>query len=285
MVLTREKKANKLSVTLQNNDLVETYECTLSFCQNPTCTCGIITLDIVPVQDKECAEETEALSFDIDLYKKSLVEDKKINVRQKELELARRFIDQLEEEDFYLMYQIYYGYKHKITEESPPDGIDVNFAYDEVEDGLMFSYNEILPYGDTLQVTLNGMSCIIDDHYCLKPNCSCTDAFLNIFTLDEQEKIEKELCVFSLDYKKIKWKTVESSSADFDLKTLRTAIEQQEPGIYSKLKKRHLRLKAIYAYNKKKHYAPKQELQIPKVGRNDPCPCGSGKKYKKCCLT
>ena len=22
----------------------------------------------------------------------------------------------------------------------------------------------------------------------------------------------------------------------------------------------------------------------PKIGRNDPCSCGSGKKYKKCCL-
>ena len=22
----------------------------------------------------------------------------------------------------------------------------------------------------------------------------------------------------------------------------------------------------------------------PKFGRNDPCPCGSGKKYKKCCI-
>jgi uncharacterized protein YecA (UPF0149 family) len=21
-----------------------------------------------------------------------------------------------------------------------------------------------------------------------------------------------------------------------------------------------------------------------KIGRNDPCPCGSGKKYKHCCL-
>ena len=21
------------------------------------------------------------------------------------------------------------------------------------------------------------------------------------------------------------------------------------------------------------------------IGRNDPCPCGSGKKYKKCCLS
>ena len=24
-------------------------------------------------------------------------------------------------------------------------------------------------------------------------------------------------------------------------------------------------------------------LKKPKVGRNDPCPCGSGKKHKKCC--
>ena len=36
---------------------------------------------------------------------------------------------------------------------------------------------------------------------------------------------------------------------------------------------------------------PKEELRSslqssenPKIGRNDPCPCGSGKKYKKCGL-
>ena len=23
--------------------------------------------------------------------------------------------------------------------------------------------------------------------------------------------------------------------------------------------------------------------ETPKIGRNDPCPCGSGKKFKKCC--
>jgi uncharacterized protein len=22
----------------------------------------------------------------------------------------------------------------------------------------------------------------------------------------------------------------------------------------------------------------------PKIGRNEPCPCGSGKKYKQCCM-
>ena len=24
--------------------------------------------------------------------------------------------------------------------------------------------------------------------------------------------------------------------------------------------------------------------QVGTVGRNEPCPCGSGKKYKKCCM-
>ena len=27
----------------------------------------------------------------------------------------------------------------------------------------------------------------------------------------------------------------------------------------------------------------KTVVKPPKIGRNDPCPCGSGKKYKQCC--
>ena len=30
--------------------------------------------------------------------------------------------------------------------------------------------------------------------------------------------------------------------------------------------------------------APFAPAPVAKVGRNDPCPCGSGKKFKKCCL-
>lgn len=30
-------------------------------------------------------------------------------------------------------------------------------------------------------------------------------------------------------------------------------------------------------------HVPTYKREAPKVGRNDPCPCGSGKKYKKCC--
>nr|WP_269431091.1 SEC-C metal-binding domain-containing protein [Photobacterium gaetbulicola] len=32
-----------------------------------------------------------------------------------------------------------------------------------------------------------------------------------------------------------------------------------------------------------KYFLAEQPAPSKVVGRNDPCPCGSGKKYKKCC--
>jgi uncharacterized protein len=29
---------------------------------------------------------------------------------------------------------------------------------------------------------------------------------------------------------------------------------------------------------------PEQPIRLIKIGRNEPCPCGSGKKFKKCCI-
>lgn len=41
-------------------------------------------------------------------------------------------------------------------------------------------------------------------------------------------------------------------------------------------------VRGIYKINR--HVAVPVIRSEPKVGRNDPCPCGSGKKYKKCCM-
>ena len=48
-------------------------------------------------------------------------------------------------------------------------------------------------------------------------------------------------------------------------------------------------LMSAYKYFRKERegnlgvHAPESRRSNPKVGRNDPCPCGSGEKYKKCC--
>jgi hypothetical protein len=125
--------------------------------------------------------------------------------------------------------------------------------------------------------------CMVVDQYCLLPKCSCTDTNLTFVHFDPAARKGEEICYMEVNYKKRAWKLIEDSPVKLDLDTLCSATEKQIPNLYDILYKRHVRLKAIYAFSKKKHFAAKQPLIMPKVARNDPCPCGSGKKFKKCC--
>jgi uncharacterized protein YecA (UPF0149 family) len=40
---------------------------------------------------------------------------------------------------------------------------------------------------------------------------------------------------------------------------------------------------ALYAWRERQGAIVDPVAAVTKVGRNDPCPCGSGKKHKKCC--
>jgi hypothetical protein len=44
-------------------------------------------------------------------------------------------------------------------------------------------------------------------------------------------------------------------------------------------------VRSASTYEPPRYIEPVQTIRNtePRVGRNDPCPCGSGKKYKKCC--
>ncbi len=45
-----------------------------------------------------------------------------------------------------------------------------------------------------------------------------------------------------------------------------------------------VRVDGRWLYNREARLGPAPYKALPKVGRNDPCPCGSGRKYKQCCL-
>jgi len=47
--------------------------------------------------------------------------------------------------------------------------------------------------------------------------------------------------------------------------------------------RRRAEQEAKYAQMRRAAMPQQPRLVLPKIGRNDPCPCGSGKKYKKCC--
>jgi preprotein translocase subunit SecA len=73
----------------------------------------------------------------------------------------------------------------------------------------------------------------------------------------------------------------------------RVVPAQEEQGVFNQAPKtfEHSEYSAIQRPQPQQPQQPQQQKpqQMPvqrtekKVGRNDPCPCGSGKKYKKCC--
>ena len=85
-------------------------------------------------------------------------------------------------------------------------------------------------------------------------------------------------------------------------KTVKLGTDKNPAAVHVKTKERMKEVAAIFEENDWKYSIelesdkpedvaqlelllnpPKTVIAEKKVGRNEPCPCGSGKKYKKCC--
>lgn len=286
MILSVDSDNNTIIATIQNSDGTVIYECNISACKNPVCTCGNVDLELIPLKTDSVAKQHLLRRIvEIDIDKRKLGYKNPKQVSKKDLAFAQSFLGCLEDHDFQFLYESHFKYKNKISENTPPANIDGYFDYQKVEyDGLMSAYNAVLPYGDQFIVSVDGNKSIILDQYCLLPKCPCSDTIFDILSMDKFGKSGEEIFSAKLDYRKKQWELIDGSLFSISLDTVRATVEEQIPDIYNLMHKRHKKLKAIYTHCKRKHYASEQEIQHLKTGRNDPCPCGSGQKYKKCCL-
>jgi hypothetical protein len=288
MILSIDRESEGIIANVLHEGTIDRYACDYSVCPNPVCMCRELCLYLKPMLAEDGDYQSPATHIiNIDLKEKSLCHEKQQPVSGEDLSFAELFISSLDQEDFELLDTLYYGEKHDISEKASSDSIDAFFDYDQIEgNGTMWVYNDTLPFGDRLLFTWDNRQCIILDQFCLLPKCSCTDANLTIMIVKESGKT-KELCSVFVDYRKREWSKLEKSLFSVSSAKLKIAIEEQIPDIYNELSKRHAKLKSIYAHCRRKHFADEEKqrpLQSPKIGRNDPCPCGSGKKYKKCCM-
>jgi len=129
------------------------------------------------------------------------------------------------------------------------------------------AYNEIL---EREQKSLAGSLKDLADHFAMDTltftgfldgiNSSLEDK-LNLEELNEDTSLD-----ITMDYEKLYYNMLKAK-ADW-LYTL-----PHWDGLLGDEKKKDIRMKL----HEDSH------ITVEKVGRNDPCPCGSGKKYKKCC--
>ena len=284
MTLSFDKQSQLFIAEIVNEQIAERYECSLTVCPRPSCSCRVIQLDLPNINAGDNNPQGTSRYVKIDLFDRSLKPMIKDNALLEELRFAKWFLACLNDEDFELLSKIHFEIKNWQTEEAEPDTIDAFFDYQKIErNGTLSAYNNVLPYADRLYTTIEGRKFRIIDQYCLQPHCLCADVNLSIIDHEESDGSRKELVCIGVNYKTKEWKMVEGGSLSLEPVALYSALENDNPDLYDTLFSRHAKLKSIYAFSKKWHSGSSQTYILPKAGRNDLCPCGSGKKFKKCC--
>jgi uncharacterized protein YchJ len=145
------------------------------------------------------------------------------------------------------------------------------YGFDELDPG----YKVLLGIDDNGQYT-------ITEEFCDNPSCKCKNVLVRVFrNFDNCFSSSDEVAAFICDLKTKGVPELEERYKKSDLTEYfseRVESMMNDPEYIARLEK-HYQLVKIKARENSITFSP----QV-KIGRNEPCPCGSGIKYKKCCL-
>ena len=96
------------------------------------------------------------------------------------------------------------------------------------------------------------------------------------FNMSDDDEEEDEDTEEELEAQRIK---AQKAAEDVQRAAAQAAVQDLTRGIQRQHEKE---LKDLQFLGTDSAAAPAAAPAAPRVGRNDPCPCGSGKKYKKC---
>jgi hypothetical protein len=133
--------------------------------------------------------------------------------------------------------------------------------------------------------------------FCDERGCDCRRAWIQVFS--DEPNVEQPRANISWGWEPAgfyrKWASFHLTADDLaELKgpgLVRMARQSEEaPDILARFREVVL-ADARYAARIVRHYkafralidVPREPTRAPKAGRNEPCPCGSGRKYKRCC--
>ena len=249
-------------------------------CDNPFCSC--LNYQIVFLSEKEYYDESSdgiPLLVDCDSGKLMTVDfplpENKLN---ESITILEKIYDEFTVEDWELL-----NYMNKKQKEIGINEFDINdspYSYEFSEahfanESLMISYQSIFPLCQIFKVAKEGIEYEILDQYCKSLKCDCTNVSLELF--QDGQLIRG----FIYDYK-------DNSLEDEENRWIIQQLKRNYSRFKNLILMRSLKVKTLYGKNLLEVYQDNpnnfEVEKITKIGRNEPCPCGSGKKYKKCCL-
>lgn len=256
----------------------------VSYCTNPNCTCKESTLRFFDTIESKKNEIAFSVKLNYENWEIKTYEVYREDVNCLELidELRSSMCDEIKEKILSLK-----------GEFSSKDDIEkLNIDYLELQERTVVHYNEIFQSEQFLFEYTN-ISYIVVDYYCSNHKCTCNDVLLDFLVVKENVARDIPTVKIRLSFRNGKHK-IEMKDDNVTNKYADELYEEFLKLLGNKgiklLKERYDKLgqwrKEKIPYEtfeiESQTYMP-YRLSGPKIGRNEPCPCGSGKKYKKCC--
>lgn len=230
--------------------------------------------------------------------------------------LAEAFVSHLSEAHWNVLYHDLLRQREALLEDATAlesayfDFTDLEYSI-EHESAMVF-FDTVFPFGRPFDLEVRGARVTLIDQYCLNSRCTCTDVVLSAIpafgTVDQTDDGPiQPLFTVSHNYQTHTATVIDDSVAGFS-----GTADGRSSGLYLKapkadlkrisslVRKRHRMMRRIYRIYRERtglqgdrNHGRADDTVIPpapnfpppggRVGRNQPCPCGSGRKYKHCC--
>lgn len=262
----------------------------LSVCPTPMCHCCAVRWTSKEVAlDGPDPESDDIYSFWLDVFHCRVSEDPDGLMSSKDRELAKAVSAELAPGDWDKLFRAYRLWKMEVTHSTPLEKHDVE-KLPRIRPGEMVAFPEVFFWGHTLDFPFQDGLWTVEEHYCVQFECKCTEMRLEFLQYhDPAGRRFSRAAQFGVryDYKSHavsdtgKWPAAAPPWKEF-----MSALRMAQPSMDARLESRHMLLKGLYVQRALKENEAQRPARAasPKVGRNERCPCGSGKKFKHCCL-
>jgi hypothetical protein len=124
------------------------------------------------------------------------------------------------------------------------------------------------------------------DHYCIAPGCDCATVRVRFYRQAAPGAVRKAVGSVWMDANTTEVVRTDNPPGEHDtlLALWRAYEERHDLGDLAERLGRVRRTGLEIHELRERQLRPQPARRGSAAGRNDPCPCGSGRKHKKCCL-
>lgn len=252
-----------------------------AYCDNPQCNCNEVWLDFFEVGDDQHLN-SKMFSIRINMTDWTITHKKIFNQSLNAEQMIEEFVNDLDDNTRERLQA-----RGKASKTGAGPVPHQWFADLDLDEGYCLGYSEVFADSSAEQLIFNhaDQQYLVDDQYCCNPDCKCNEVILSFAALNLKQQVLKPQFAVRKPLGKDKYQIEFQQMSRSEIDRIMQSFDQYMNHDMSLFRERYRQMKDFGRQRRQvlKTSPARQLLKGSKIGRNDPCPCGSGKKYKKCC--